>query len=139
MKKALIFALGFVFASSLFARNDILYFPLKDVLESEKAKEIIDPSIELIFGSGNTGEIVTKQVRTNKKTNAFGKTDKKACEWALLSALKSLQERAKKDGGTKVINITGYYYKNEFDSKTEFQCGAGSIMAGVTLIGDVAK
>ncbi len=71
MKKALIFALGFIFASSLFARNDILYFPLKDVLESEKAKEIIDPSIELIFGSGNTGEIVTKQVRTNKKNERF--------------------------------------------------------------------
>ncbi|MFW5614776.1 MAG: hypothetical protein ACOCM3_08990 [Campylobacter hyointestinalis] len=77
MKKALIFALGFIFASSLFARNDILYFPLKDVLESEKAKEIIAPSIELIFGSGNTGEIVTKQVRTNKKRTLLVKPIKK--------------------------------------------------------------
>ncbi len=29
--------------------------------------------------------------------------------------------------------------KNEFSSTTDFECGAGAVIAGVTLIGDVVK
>ena len=36
-----------------------------------------------------------------------------------------------------MINIYSYYYKNEFVSDTEFECGAGNVVAGVTIIGDV--
>jgi hypothetical protein len=37
------------------------------------------------------------------------------------------------------VNITGYYKKQPFSSQTEFQCGAGATMAGVTLKGTVVK
>ncbi len=57
----------------------------------------------------------------------------------MLTALKAMQERALRDGGTKVINITGYYKKHPFDSKTEYQCGVGNLIVGVTIRADIAK
>lgn len=139
MKKLLVGLLLVSVSSFLFAKNAIMTFPLADVLNSKEAKEVLDPNIEIKFGSGNKGLIIKKQLQSNKKTNAVGKSDQKACNWALLSALKTFQQRAIQEGGTKVINITGFYYKKHFDSKTQFQCGVGNIVAGVTLKGDIAK
>ena len=124
---------------SLSARDDVLYFSVADVLNSPKAKEVLNPNVKISFGSGTKGDFLQKGLMSNKKTNAVNKSDQEACEWALLSALKTFQERAVREGGTKVVNLTGYYKKQPFDSKTQFQCGAGSIMAGVTLKGDIAK
>lgn len=124
---------------SLSARDEVLYFSIDELLKSPKAAEALNPNISISFGSGTKGNILQKGLMSNKKTNAFNKSDKEACEWALLSALKTFQERAVKEGGTKVINLTGFYKKQPFDSKTQFQCGAGALMAGVTLKGDIAK
>ena len=76
---------------------------------------------------------------SNKKTNAFGKSDEAACEWVLLSAMLSLQDRVKAEGGNAVININSYYKKNTVSSETEYECHAGAIMAGVALQGEVVK
>lgn len=139
MKKLLVTLLLVSVSSVAFAKNDIVTFPLSDVLNSPKAKEVLDPNIQISFGSGTKGNIIKAQLQSSKKTNAVGKSDQEACNWALLSALKTFQQRAIQEGGTKVINLTGYYYKNSFDSKTQFQCGVGNIMASVTLKGDIAK
>lgn len=139
MKKFTLFAALAVLCVSLNARDDVLVFELADVLNSPKAKEVLNPNIKLSFGSGVTKGIIAKGIQSNKKTNAFNKSNKEACEWALLSALKSFQERAVKEGGTRVVNLIGYYKKQTFVSKTQFQCGAGALMAGVTLRGDIAK
>lgn len=124
---------------NLSARDDVLYFSVDEVLNSPKAAEVLNKNIKLSFGSGSKGQILKKGLTANKKTNAFNKSDKEACQWAFLSAVKTFQERAVKEGGTRVINLTGYYKKQPFDSKTQFQCGAGALMAGVTLKGDIAK
>lgn len=124
---------------SLNARDEVLYFSIDNLLTSPKAIRVLNPNIKFSFGSGSKGQILQKGLMANKKTNAFNKSDQEACEWAFLSALKTFQERAVREGGTKVINITGYYKKQPFDSKTQFQCGAGALMAGVTLRGDIAK
>jgi len=79
------------------------------------------------------------EFQSNKKTNAVGKSDKQACEWAFLSALLSFHQRALSEGGNAVVNIKGYYKKQPFSSQTEFQCGAGATMAGVTIKGTVVK
>ena len=42
-------------------------------------------------------------------------------------------------GGNAVVNIHSYYYKNTFSSSTEFECGAGAVMSGVTMVGAVVK
>ncbi len=79
------------------------------------------------------------EYRTNKKTNAFNKTDKFACQWAMLSALLQLQERALDLGGNAVINIKSNYKDVPVSSETEFTCGAGATIAGVALIGEVVS
>ena len=139
MKKLLVLAGVCALALNLSARDDVHHFSIEEALSSPKAKEVLDPNIKLSFGSGTKGNIIKSGLTANKKTNAFNKSDKEACEWAFLSAVKTFQERAVKEGGTKVINLTGYYKKKAFDSKTQFQCGAGALMAGVTLKGDITK
>jgi uncharacterized protein YbjQ (UPF0145 family) len=74
---------------------------------------------------------------TNKKTNAFGKSDEAACQHVFLSAVLELQERARKEGGNAVINIKSNYKNDLRASATEFTCGAGAVLAGVALVGDV--
>lgn len=50
----------------------------------------------------------------------------------------SLQARALREGGDAVI-IHSYYKGNTFISSTEYECGAGAILAGVALVGEVIK
>ena len=77
--------------------------------------------------------------RITSLTNSVGKSDQKACQWALLSALKSFQQRAQSLGANAVVNIKSNYKNNTYSHPTEYQCGAGAIMAGVALKADVVK
>ena len=54
-----------------------------------------------------------------------------------LSAVLALQERARAEGGNAVINIKSNYKDHLTESATEFTCGAGALIAGVALKGDV--
>ncbi|POB08294.1 excinuclease, partial [Vibrio vulnificus] len=76
---------------------------------------------------------------TNKKTNAFNKTDEEACNWVFLSAMIVLKERAIKEGGNAVVDIKSNYKNNLTSSVDTFQCGAGTMVAGVALTGKVVK
>ena len=122
-----------------YARNTVLKVSIDDTLALPEASSRIDDSIRLYFGDQEHPEIVRTigTYTANKKTNAVNKTDTYACQWAFLSAMMSLQKRARAEGGNAVVNIRSYYYKNKFSSATEFECGAGAVMAGVTMVGDV--
>jgi uncharacterized protein YbjQ (UPF0145 family) len=91
-----------------------------------------------LAGTGPKGKIVKAGAVTNRKTNAFGKSDEKACEWAAMSALISLQEAAKAANANAVVNIVSYYKKNENKSTKDYECHAGAVVAGVALKGDLA-
>lgn len=125
------------------ARDTKLILPIKDALnysgKKSSAAEVLDPDIKLVFGYSNGGKIIEKDVVSNKKTNAFNKSDEEACHWAFLSAVKAFQQRAKSMNATKVVNLVSYYKKNEFKSRTEYECHAGAVIAGVALKGDIAK
>jgi uncharacterized protein YbjQ (UPF0145 family) len=123
------------------ARDTHHMFPLEDALNTEEAKEKLDPEIKLYFGKQKHPRIGKElgEWRTSKKTNAFGKEDKVACEWAFLSAALEMQERARKEGGNAVVNIKSNYRNMEKASETEYECGAGALMAGVALKGTVVK
>ena len=128
-------------SGSVNARNTILQLSIEEALNVPKAQGRLNDSIQLYFGS-QEHPAVERKIGTwtsNKKTNAVGKSDTFACQWAFLSAMISLQQRAVKEGGDAVVNIRSYYYQNDFTSPTEFECGAGAIMAGVTMVGDVVK
>lgn len=123
------------------ARNTISQFSIEDALSRGESESKINSSIRLFFGDQEHPAVESKlgTYTSNKKTNAFGKSDKEACEWAFLSAIMSLQDRAIAEGGNAVVNIHSFYYKNELSSTTEFECGAGNVVAGVTMVGDVVK
>jgi hypothetical protein len=76
---------------------------------------------------------------SNRKTNAFNKTDAEACQWVAFDALKTFHQRALSEGGNAVINIHSYYKKNELSDPTRYECHAGYAAAGVALKGTVVK
>lgn len=121
------------------ARNAVQDFSVADVLNSSDGKAKLGSNVKFAFGEQSIGSVAKNhgEYRTNKKTNAFGKSDVKACNWAFLSALIALKDRAVKEGGNAVINIRSNYKNNTTSSKTTYQCGAGNVLAGVALIGDV--
>jgi uncharacterized protein YbjQ (UPF0145 family) len=124
------------------ARDDRLMFPVKDGLEKGKStKDRIDPDIRLYFGKQTPKAIERKlgEFTADRKTNATNKTDKEACEIAFVSAVVSLQQRARKEGGNAVMNIASVYRNDNRVSATEYLCGAGTFAAGVGLRGTVVK
>lgn len=76
---------------------------------------------------------------TNKKTNAFNKSDQEACAWVLQSALITLQSAAKNAGANAVVDIVSYYKRNEFRDPQNYECHAGAFVAGVALKGKIAN
>jgi uncharacterized protein YbjQ (UPF0145 family) len=123
------------------ARDDIADFSVKDAMAVPKISSVLGNEVTFYF----TGQDHPKakqsfgEFQSNKKTNAFGKSDLEACQWAFASAMKSLKQRAIKEGGNAVINIRSNYKGTLTSSSTTFKCGAGAIIAGVALKGDVVK
>jgi len=128
------------FAPDAIARNTLHQFSISEVMENPDFANRLQ-GVSFYFGdqahpapAKNHGEY-----RTNKKTNAFGKSDLKACQWVMLSALVQLHQRAQSLGANAVINIKSNYKNNEVSSETEFTCGAGATVAGVALIGTIVE
>lgn len=121
------------------ARNEVLKLSIADALSREDAKQKLDPGITFSFGTKKKFTVAKSfgEFQSNKKTNAFNKSDKQACEWAFLSAMLTMQERVKKEGGNAMINIKSNYKNNVVDSEELFECGAGNVVAGVTFTGEV--
>ncbi len=122
------------------ARDTRQHFDIGQAIAAGKADGTLDGSVQFHFKGGRTPAATRLgPATTNKKTNAFGKSDETACQWVFLSALKALQEAAKGRGANAVIDIESNYKKQVFTSATQYECGAGGIMAGVALKGVYAK
>ena len=123
------------------ARDDHGMHSISEALTTEDAKQKLDKDIRFYFGDQSHPKITKNfgEFMSNKKTNAFNKTDKKACQWNFLSAMISFQERAQRMGGNAVVIIRSYFKKNTISSQTEFECGSGTFVSGVTFLGDVVK
>lgn len=128
-------------STAVVARDDQLIFPLKDALETPAAQSKLDKDVKLFFGKQKYPKPmqIIGEWKTNKKTNAFNKSDKEACEWVFLSAVLELQERARQEGGNAVVDIRSNYKNHEVSSETEYTCGAGGLMAGAAFKGTVVK
>jgi hypothetical protein len=123
------------------ARDERTMMSIEEAMNTEDAKAKLDKGISFYFGDQKHPAVEKRfgEFMSNKKTNAFNKTDERACQWAFLSAMVSFQDRALREGGNAVVNIRSYYKKNTVSSTTEFECGAGNVIAGVTFLGDVVK
>jgi len=122
------------------ARDDIKDYSIKAVLDSEQAKAKLGNDVKFYFGNQKPkGKIVKKflTVSTNKKTNAFNKSDEEACQWVFLSAMITMRNRAIQEGGNAIIDIRSNYRNNLTSSDTTFKCGAGAFVAGAALRGTI--
>ncbi len=143
MKKLTLLALGFgaLLSGLAQARDTVNTYSVADFLNSDLAKEKLGTQVSFYFGSQVHPAVAQKfgEFHTNRKTNAFNKSDKEACEWAFLSAMIALRDRALSEGGNAVINIKSNYRNKPTSSNDSFQCGSGAIIAGVALVGDIVK
>lgn len=142
MKKILIIcALAITATFPAHARDTEYKLPIQAVLDMPDFQEKIGSEVKFFFGDQKTPAIKERmgEYPTNKKTNAFNKSDEEACQWVMLSALVSLKEKALQLGGDAVVDIKSYYKKDTFSSQTEYECHAGALMSGVALKGTVVK
>lgn len=124
------------------ARDTALFLPFQKVINDMTAAGKIDGSVKFyLAGAQPRGKItvISPGAVTNKKTNAFNKTDTEACEWVLQSAVLQMYGAAKKVNANAVTNITSYYKSIERKDPQTYECHAGAIMAGVALKGDLSK
>ena len=123
------------------ARDTRQQFDIATAIAAGKADGTLDGSVQFHFKGAPSPAISERlgPANTNRKTNAFGKSDGKACQWVFLGALKALQAAAKERGGNAVIDIESNYKNQVFTSATQYECGAGGLMAGVALKGVYAK
>ncbi|PTU31787.1 excinuclease ABC subunit A [Stenotrophobium rhamnosiphilum] len=118
-----------------------MHFPVADAAGTVDAKAKLDGSVKFYWGDQKHPK-VSKTLgtdQTNKKTNAFNKGDKEACEWAWLSAMITMQNRAKQLGADAIINLQSIYQNQDFVSATEYECGVGTFTGGVALRGEFVK
>ena len=108
-------------------------------MNSARAKDTLRSNVQFYFGdqaharpSKSFGTFTSK-----KKSRALGRSDEDACRAAFLRAMVSFQDRVLREGGNAVINLKSYYHENDFSSATHFECGAGGLIASVTMVGEV--
>jgi len=128
------FIVGFVMNGCGGKAGGMQKLSIQSALSDKSVNGNIDPNIKLSFGdNGGSG----KEWTANKKTNGVNKSISEACNRAFVSAVISLQDRARKEGKNSVVDIYSFYKKNKFSSSSEFECEDGKIMSGVTLKGKV--
>ncbi|WP_415225364.1 excinuclease [Psychromonas sp.] len=141
MKKIIILALSSLtlFSSFTFARDDVGSYLIAEALNSDVAKSKLGTDVAFYFGDQKYSKPQQEfgEFNTNKKTNAFNKTDEEACHWVFLSAMITLKDRAIKEGGNAIVDIKSNYKNDLVSSNETFQCGAGVVVAGVALTGKV--
>jgi len=118
------------------ARNTLVKMSIAEFMENPTHSSQLE-GVSFYFGEQEHPAIAKSfgDYRTNKKTNAFNKSDQEACRWVMLSAMLVLHQRALSLGANAVVNIRSNYKSNEESSTTDYTCGAGALMAGVALIG----
>ena len=137
---ALVLGLSFI-ATVADARDDRIRLPLANVLSSPQAQARLDPGIALYFGQMPYAQPAQRlgTFTANEKTNFTNKTDIDGCNWVFLSAVRKLQEYARRQGGNAIVNVISVYKNQPFSSETEFECGAGTFVGGVALRGEVVS
>ena len=123
------------------ARSGVGDYWINEIMTSNKARTALGENVLFFFGDEPHGKILRQmgEVRTGKKTYALNKSDKEACHWVFLSAMKELKVQALRRGGNAVINIRSFYKRSVSSSSETFKCGAGTMIARVGLIGTIIE
>ncbi|MFZ6751405.1 excinuclease ATPase subunit [Undibacterium sp. Ren11W] len=140
MKKTvlILLVLSLIAVSNAQASDNKFMMPIAAAMAANDAPTRLGDTVKFYFGNQPTPKVIKKlgSDTTSQKTNAFAKSNEKACNWVFLSDMLSLQRRAKELGANAVVNIVSNYDHVENSSETEFECHVGAIMAGVAFKAD---
>lgn len=141
MKTTVLAALLLAVSFPACAADTIIKFPIAGALAANDAQQRLGDTVKFYFAGQATPAVLTRITsdQTSLRTNGFGKSAEKACNWVFLSAMLQLQKRAVAVGANAVINITSNFNDQEMASPTEFTCADGAIMAGVAFKADFVK
>src|SRR5689334_8138013 len=73
------------------ARDTDYKLRIDDVLQNAEFRTKLGDDVTFSFGNQRVGGESLGEYVANEKTNSFGKSDEKACRWAMLSALLKLK------------------------------------------------
>ncbi|MBX2849543.1 MAG: hypothetical protein KTR16_14575 [Acidiferrobacterales bacterium] len=123
------------------ARNDYKEFSIAEAMALPQFKSKLGSEVRFYFGDSKPSGILNTigEWPSQKKTNAFNKSDEFACQWALLSTLLALKKRALDEGGNAVINIQTNNDHRLISSSQTFECEVGNVIASVAVKGTVVK
>jgi hypothetical protein len=115
--------------------------PIADAMAANDAQGRLGNEVKFYFADQATPKIVEHlgSDKVSLRTNAFNKSDEKACNWVFLSNMLALRDLAVKLGANAVINIVNNFKNIENPNATEFECHVGAIMAGVAFKADFVK
>ena len=119
------------------AEKSIQTWSIQDAMSTAEFQERLE-GFQFVWGDTVSGQRVGS-TSVRRATNGVNKSDKRACEWALLSALIALKEDAIARGGTSVQGLKSNATGQPFSSTTEFQCITGFTNSRVYLEGEVVK
>ncbi|WP_233841445.1 excinuclease [Dyella sp. 2HG41-7] len=123
------------------AKDKIEHYPFANAVAEATQSGKLDGTVKFyLAGNQPNGQVtvVKENVSVNRKTNAFGKKDQPTCDWALQSALISLQAEAKEAGANAVVGIVSDY-DQEYRDGEKYECHIGFLMSGVIMKGNLAK
>lgn len=123
------------------ASDTVVMLPVAGAMAANNAQQRLGDGVKFYFGDQPTPPVLNTFLsdHTSLRTNGFGKSAEKSCNWVFLSAMLQLQKRAVEVGANAVIHIVSNYNDKEMSSQTEFECHAGAIMSGVAFKGDFVK
>jgi uncharacterized protein YbjQ (UPF0145 family) len=121
------------------AKDTFFDLPVDVALKSPRASTLREmPFFMMGQNHPATGQTMG-EFTANRRTNAFGKSNEEACIVAFLSAVISLQDRAKTLGGAAVVDIKSITKHNDLVSATQYRCVAGAVVANVVLSGTIVR
>ena len=122
------------------ARNTFHDLSVSEAVKSEIGRSQLQDLP--FFMAGQTHPAVERDLgvfKSNRRTNAFNKSDEEACRIAFLSAIIALQKKAIDRGGGAVVDIKSVTNNNNLESATKYRCVAGNVVANGALTGRVVK
>ena len=124
------------------ARDTAVYLPFDKAVAEATRSGKIDGSVKFYL-AGNTPAgkvtVVSPGAVTNKKTNAFNKSDTEACEWVVQSAIISLHQAREKRRRQRRDQHRQLLQEQRAQGCADLRMPRRRIMAGVALKGDLAK
>jgi len=140
VRSAVLFAVASTASGLATARAEPQLYSIKQALSSPEAREKLNPAVKLFFGRRHPSVAVTIGVwPTAKRANILGRSNQLACDYSLLSAVLSLEGRARRERANAVVDIVSSYQNVPTVSETQYVCDVGPLRAGVALSGRVVR